>query len=380
MSAPGYAEQDQRFSYGLEGNNVVFTDWDEATSGSSFRFSISGGSEATITLELVDIFADASGFRKPLPLNSTPYSASGLVKIQQESQQYVPNGQIQYFDVPFKFKKGESVDRPILGGVRLSLATAGDGQDELGVKASVVATFAYYPDGVASIAGLSPGLELGELGFARNSGDWFPFNLIPDFPFLFNDGPIQVGYLLKNSGNVFLETNTKVEIRRVTFFGVEQEPYPYVFASAAALLIPNQSVQGTVKLESSQSQSGVEPLGMGLFQVVVAARGSLGSGVETSASSTKLLLILPWKYLAVALVAGILLRRRIRGLVRWLADYLRALQEFRRSNRQQGQTPNRKPGYLSSSSNSSALAPETKSPEPRPLYPTWYEPPPRNRP
>ena len=144
-SFPASAEESKNFRFGLEGTNAVFTSEREAIAGSTFRLAVKDGQLASIKVELVDIFSDSTGAKKAIPLGSSPFSPDGLVTFTEITSLYEPSEDFQYFDVSFRFSEDLVLDRPVLGGLSISLVPENPAGDQKGVQSSIVGTFAYLP-------------------------------------------------------------------------------------------------------------------------------------------------------------------------------------------------------------------------------------------
>ena len=304
------ASEDEGLRYGIAGNNQLFTSVDEALAGGTFRVTVNGGQQGTFSAELVDLYADDSGTKTALPLNSTPYSANGFVDFEPVVGRYVPNGEFQNIDVPFALKNVENVTRPVLGGLKVTLVPDEKSDSGLVLASSIIATFAYYPVGYLNSpdSEIKPALEVGSVSFERESGDLFPLNFIPDFPILFNFGPISATSTVQNTGNIFLDVKTQVGVKETNFFGGKlKEPF-LESAPQETFLVPNQSTELTEDLVggANLTQSLEDLPRIGVFEVVSTATGSLGTTLIVSDSESKLLILFPWKY-ALAVIALIIL-------------------------------------------------------------------------
>ena len=317
------ASEDENLRYGIAGNNQVFTSVDEALAGGTFRLTVKGGQQGTFSAELVDLYADESGTKTALPLNSNPYTADGFVEFESVVGRYIPNGEFQNIDVPFALRNIENVTRPVLGGLKVTLVPDEKSDSGLVLASSIIATFAYYPLGYLNSpeSEIKPALEVGSVAFERESGDVFPLNLIPDFPILFNFGPISATSTVRNTGNIFLDVTTQVAVKETNYFG-EKPKDPFLeSAPRETFLVPNQSLELTEDLVNGTnlSESLKDLPRIGVFEVVSTATGSLGSTLIVSDSESKVLILFPWKYalalltlitLIILVVIGVRVRRK----------------------------------------------------------------------
>lgn len=328
----GQAAENDRFRYGLEKNNQIFLSKKEAKKGGSFTLAISGGKEAQLSIDLVDIYADPSGSKRVLPLGSSDFSPKSLVKFKKTGTTYSPSGEFQFFEIPFRFKKKADLSRPILGGLKISLITKDSSSNDLRVESSVVGTFSYYPKGAG--LGFSPSIRLSEEKLIRPNSDFPPFGFLPDFPFLFNGGGLEVSYKTENTGNIFLETNTEVVVKGPLFFGWGTDAVPFESSDSKAFLVPNQVFVDQVPIEIVRpNERGLDPLGFGFYEVQINVIGSLGSDLLAGDSSSRIILIFPWKFVLTALILLILFRRTIVSTARKSLLLFQTLREFTKNKR-----------------------------------------------
>ena len=324
-----FAEEGKNFRYGLEGNNLVFTTPEEATQGGSYRLLVKDGQRANISVELVDMFANASGAKQAIPLNSSPFTPNGLVEFTTRLPVYQPTDQFQYFDIAVKFKDDIALDGPVLGGIQISLVPETPAQDEAGVVSSIVATFAYMPATGLNLEQYSPALTLMGPTIDRRTPDFFPLNLLPNLPFVLNHGDLTSGYQLKNTGKIFLETTTEQVVEQVGLFG--QQDRRIFSESFKAFLVPEQFSEETSDVISTDSVDQL--LGIGVYRFTVTAAGKMGDEIETKASSQQTLIIFPWKQCFLFLVLLVVFRRRIARAFNWAADLGKSFVDFRNSRK-----------------------------------------------
>lgn len=306
----------EELNFGIAGNNQVFTSVKEASSGGVISLSVSGGVPSTVRVELVDIYADQSGTKQPLPLDSSPFSPVGLVDFPAEAIAYTPNESVQEIPIPFTFTDIEEVRRPILGGLKITVVPDAGFDQGLNLVSAIVATFAYYPEGYLASEGTSiePELTIEAFTFQRTAGDVFPFNLIPDFPMLFNFGPIATTSTVQNTGNIFLDVTSQVEVKETNFFGgVPKDPIVKT-APQEGFTVPGQRVEFGADLTAPPGGNGAsEGLPrIGVFEVVSTATGTLGRSLNVTATESRLLILFPWKYALVFLIVLIFIAIRIR--------------------------------------------------------------------
>lgn len=403
-TAASFAKEGESFRYGIEGNNLVFTSPGEAISGGSVRLAVKGGQKASISVELVDVFSDESGTKRSIPLDSSPFTPKGLVQFKKSYPGYEPSEEFQYFDIGFNFKEDVLLDRPVLGGLSISLVPDAQSSEQTVVQSSIVATFAYLPTSGLNLEEYAPALTLLGPTIDLKTPDYFPLNLLPNLPFVLNHGDLTISYQLRNTGKIFLETATTLGVQQLGFFS---QPDEEVFTDTKTVfLVPNQEDQGTIEIARPNSEN--ELFGIGLYRFTLSSQGQIGEVIGTSTSNQQTLLIFPWKQSLIAVVLLIVFRRRLAKGFKWLVGYAKALRDFR-----YGKDPNPKlvPGpnpdmagsqpktSLRSMTPTSSLAgtsPLTKYPtinppstsisappktpisrggENRPLYPFWYEPP-----
>lgn len=371
---PASAEE-KPFRYGLEKNNPVFLTRKASIQGSSFRLAIKDGTPAKIIVELVDIYSDSSGSKKALPVGSTPFSAEGLVKFKRSLPDYNPSTEFQYFDISFRFKKKYKVTSPVLGGLKISLLTQEPASDKVKIESSVVGTFAYFPKG--SGVNFGPSISLSDSKVVRMGSDFPPFGLIPDFPVLFNGGSLVLGYQFENTGDIFLEATSKVVVRGPLFFGWGSEQEPFSYNSGKSFVVPNQVISQQVPIELELKDGRTkDPLGIGVYEVLTTVTGNLGDELEATDSSSKIIVIFPWKYLLFVLLLATLFRKKIGSSVSRIIRFFRNLREFTKQRNQPPRIDTDSP-TIASVDNVITELPISKLPNPeRPpsLQPKIYKP------
>lgn len=411
--AAAFAEEES-FRFGLDNNNIVFLERELANRGSFVRLAVTGGQEADVVVELVDLFAGENGSKRALPLGSSPFSPEGLVRLSDDKLRYVPNGQFQFFEIPFNFRKGAEIVRPVLGGIKISLQSLSPSTGQFEISAEVVGTFTFYPADIET--NLVSALEVSSLVLESDSGDFFPFNLIPDIPFVFNSWPVKASFSVKNSGEIFLEKTSVLSLQQQQFFGQGGSRSPLSFSSEKVLLLPNQVASTSITVGEGDSGKETTPsLGIGGWDILVEARGGLGDDLATVDSISQSIVIFPWKYSLTLIVVLFLLRKRIWKLATATLSFAKTLNKIRKSMEAQNEidntsalgpaslapanantlrvttSENPRPETALGSADRSFLTPIRIPPlpslnpsadlrnrgaeSPRPLYPTWYTPP-----
>ena len=297
-----HADEDTNFRFGLVNNNQVFSNAEEASSGGVIRLSVSNGRDATVKVQLVDIFANSEGVKQEVPLNSTPFSPANLVSYEVLQPKYQPNGERQFIDISYSFKDAENINRPVIGGFRISFDTTSEeaGEPEgFAVDPTIVATFSYYP--IGSTSGdfeLDALLNLQSINLESVSPESLIYSLMPDFPRLFNDGPIRKSVSLINNGNIFLQTKTEISVDQLKIFSGFNREELFKDNLDELLLIPGQ-VGSSQKLFVNQivgSEKVTDALpGIGIFQIKLSATGTIGGDVLTQINEALWFVIFPWK-------------------------------------------------------------------------------------
>lgn len=378
-STASYSNESERYGYGITGNNLVFKTSDEARAGGSFKLAVKDGLPGSIQVELVDIYATSTGSKRSIPLGSSPFTPDQLVEFTESYPGYEPSAEFQYFDISFKFKPNVELDRPVLGGLSISIVPQdqGEGEAEEGtsVASAIVATFAYLPDSGLNLAEYQPGLSLTGPTIERVSEDFFPLNLIPDIPLLLNHGDLEASYIITNTGKIFLETSTQLVINQLGWLNWNPEP---VFSSIPKeiFLVPGQQTSASIEIKP-EAQS-TELLGIGVYNFQTVATGTLGDQISTSTLNQQVLVIFPWKQSLIGLVLLVLFRKQLAKLARWVFEYAKSLREFQRTRKKQLPVATKPVALPKEAIETKPLAPKSYSSEPRPLYPTWYEPPSKN--
>jgi hypothetical protein len=302
---------DDGFRTGLGNTNQVFTDIDMALADSFFNLTVSQGKPARIRVDLVDIYANEFGVKQIAPLNSTPYSPDQYVEFTEDAGIYIPNGLTQTIKIPFNLMNLTELDRPIIGGLRISLQEIQSGTTEsksrIKIDSGIVGTFAYYPIGVESQGEykISPMISVQEINASPIESDNFPLNLIPNFLPLINKGPIQITTEISNDGNIFLETVSKTKVFQSGLFARSDGQVLFEYEGEKILLTPGQksSITFSVADRLIQSDALVDPLPtFGILRVTVNSIGSIGNKEFSNTSESKLVIIFPWKILVLVLL------------------------------------------------------------------------------
>lgn len=335
---PTVASQDEPFRFGLENNNPVFLSRLEAVKGGSFRFLIKGGTGATIVAELVDIYSGDSGVKTSIPLGSSKFSPKGLITFDNVIAEYRPSSEFQYFDIPFRFTEDQNFDRPVLGGVKISVQTQEANAEGFKVESSVVGTFSYFP--VGAKLSYSPAVELSQPLILGMGEEFPPFGLIPDFPFLINDGKFTVDYQIENTGDIFLEETSDVVLSGPSFFGNGPGEKAFSFSSKKAFLVPNQIATNVVTVgQKVDDEIVIESLPFGVYTLTTSVSGALGSENKVEDSSTQVIVVFPWKYTLFALILLAAFRKRIRSAVIAAWGVNRSWQEYRKAQQMMAAAP-----------------------------------------
>jgi hypothetical protein len=296
------ADEDTNFRVGLVKKNQVFSNSAEAASGGVIRLSVSDGRDATVKVELVDIFANSEGVKQAVPLGSTPFSPENLVSYKVLKPNYKPNGETQFIDISYSFNEAEKIDRPVIGGLRVSLDTSREESSEpegFTVKSAIVATFTYFP--IGSTSGefeLDALLNVQRIDVESVRSESLIYALMPDLPRLFNDGPIRASISLINNGNIFLQTRSEISVDRLKIFSGFNREELFRDNLEELLLVPGQVGSGQKLLvnEFVGSEKVADALpGIGIFQIKVKTSGTIGSDVLAELNEGVWFVIFPWK-------------------------------------------------------------------------------------
>ena len=296
------ADEDTNFRVGLVNKNQVFSNAAEATSGGVIRLSVSDGRDATVKVDLVDIFANSEGVKQAVPLGSTPSSPEDLVSYEVLQPRYKPNGETQFIDISYSFKDAENIDRPVIGGLKISLVTTNEESGEANgftVDSAIVATFTYYP--IGSTSGdfeLDALLNVQRIDVESVRPESLIYALMPDLPRLFNDGPIRANISLINNGNIFLQTRSEISVDRLKIFSGFNREELFRDNLEELLLVPGQVGSGQKLLvnEIVGSEKVADALpGIGIFQIKVKTSGTIGNDVLAELNEGVWFVIFPWK-------------------------------------------------------------------------------------
>jgi hypothetical protein len=296
------ADEDTSFRVGLDNKSQIFSNATEAKSGGVIRFSVSNGRDATVKAELVDIFVNSEGAKQAVPLGSTPFSPENLVNYKVLKPNYKPNGETQFIDISYSFKDAENIDRPVIGGLKISLVTSNEesGQPEgFTVNSAIVATFTYFPIGSTSgDFALDALLNVQRIDVESVRPESLIYALMPDLPRLFNDGPIRANISLINNGNIFLQTRSEISVDRLKIFSGFNREELFRDNLEELLLVPGQVGSGQKLLvnEIVGSEKVADALpGIGIFQIKVKTSGTIGSDVLAELNEGVWFVIFPWK-------------------------------------------------------------------------------------
>ena len=296
------ADEDTNFRVGLVNKNQVFSNAAEATSGGVIRLSVSDGRDATVKVDLVDIFANSEGVKQAVPLGSTPSSPEDLVSYEVLQPRYKPNGETQFIDISYSFKDAENIDRPVIGGLKISLVTTNEESGEANgftVDSAIVATFTYYPIGsTSSDFEVDALLNVQRIDVESVRPESLIYALMPDLPRLFNDGPIRASISLINNGNIFLQTRSEISVDRLKIFSGFNREELFRDNLEELLLVPGQVGSGQKLLvnEIVGSEKVADALpGIGIFQIKVKTSGTIGSDVLAELNEGVWFVIFPWK-------------------------------------------------------------------------------------
>ena len=328
------ATAEDGFRTGLGNSNQVFTNLDIAQAGSFFSLTVSQGKPARIRVELVDIFANEFGAKQIAPLNSTPYSPDKYINFNEDAGAYIPNGRTQTIKIPFKLKNLAELNRPIIGGLRISLqeiqSGTNDPESRIRINAGIVGTFTYYPVGVVNQGEykIYPELSVERINISPIKSDSFPLSLIPNFLPLINKGPLKITTEMSNDGNIFLETVSKIEISKSGLFARSDGEVLFEYQGDKILLTPGQKSNNTFSVTDRLIQSNilVDPLpSFGIFRVTVNLKGSIGNQELYNISESKLSIVFPWKTSLIGffvLAVFFLYRRKSHSqMMRWRLDF-----------------------------------------------------------
>jgi hypothetical protein len=227
------------------------------------------------------------------------------------------------------------LDRPIIGGLRISLQEIQSGTTEsksrIKIDSGIVGTFAYYPIGVESQCEykISPMISVQEINASPIESDNFPLNLIPNFLPLINKGPLQITTQVSNDGNIFLETVSNIEISKSGLFAGSDGQVLFKYQGDKILLTPGQKNNNTFSVTDRLilSNISVDPLpSFGIFRVTVNLSGSIGNKEFSNISESKLVIIFPWKILLIAVFALLIIflyrRKSISEVLKWKSNLL----------------------------------------------------------
>jgi hypothetical protein len=154
---------------------------------------------------------------------------------------------------------------------------------------------------------------------------------------LFNGGGLEASYKIENTGDIFLEATTEIVVKNLFFFDWGIDATRFKSSGAKAFLIPNQVFVEQISIETTRENGKKrDQLGYGFYEVQIKTIGSLGTDLVAEDSSTKIILIFPWKFVLIALILVLVFRRKVVSTVRksWVQ-----IQNFREFTKRKSETP-----------------------------------------
>jgi hypothetical protein len=327
------ADEGLRLAVG-PGRLVFLTGSQSGPTTSYLHVEVSGSTAATVATEVSDAVPDSSGGWSKAPAGSTPYSLNSVVTIDPETIDYKPNGTKQTFEVAVTVNLTPS-EVPHAGFIGVSLTPVGEAPDSGGIK-QVVAIETAAVTGPAAGAGgelpaVAPALSAGGIVVSQK-GSWTPIDaVLPDLiAGLIDHGPANVTATHSNSGDVVLDTQTKVSFAGVgplAFLPGSSEtgaPF-YTWLDRSRFSLPGQSTAIAATSEVPlDNASPIDSLPLiGFVRVTATTTGTLGALTAVPITQSVVILVFPWKellalilLLVVLQIVRIVLRRgwrRLRG-------------------------------------------------------------------
>lgn len=366
LNFPGHAKantNNQPLQLGILNNNQVFSSIQSAQQGGKFTLAIKGGSESRIQVSLVDIFADENGMKRILPLGSNPYTAKDLVVFPSQLPTYNQSDEVLKYEIPFRLVNLQEVDRPVLGGLKFSLVRLSGTENQSIVSPSIVATFAYLPEGEIA-RDYNPLLATTALKISPAREDSFPWSLIPNIPRLFSSSNLIVTLTVKNLGDVFLNSQTTLTLTPMNILGNPAGIPQNIESSPSLLLLPEQVREERFLIDQDTEESEIvdQSSRYGLFALDASTYGQIESEVFATTTQRTYLLIAPWKQLGFFFLLLLYLRKRIAGNLKTLLNGLASLTSSR-SVRSAGSA------LLSSSNSSEGLKFQSEKSQPVQEFP-----------
>jgi hypothetical protein len=156
--------------------------------------------------------------------------------------------------------------------------------------------------------------------------------MIPDFPFLLNDGKFTVEYLYENTGDIFLETTSDVVLSGPTFLWQSTDQEAFRSSSDKAFVVPNQVATNRLAVaQKVDDEVVVESLPYGVYTLTTSVSGALGSENEVEDSVSQVVVIFPWKYTLFVLILLVAFRKQIKSAAIAAWDLNQSWREFRRT-------------------------------------------------
>lgn len=265
---------------------------------------VSGGVESSVAFRMYDAVPNPEGGWIRVRYGSTPGTLQGRVDIAPADFDYVPNGREQQFDAALTVAPA-TVSEPRWGVLVVFVEPKGTpAAGEVAARAAVAIQVVQLPEGgVVPAADL--GVELTRLKVTQIRQWTLVDRLLPDIPGVIGRGPVRIRALGRNTGSYFLDSQTTIEIARISplsllpfFSGSSADPRPVLTVNMRPrYVLPGQIFWDdmTSVLTGVRGQRAVDSLPfIGFVRITATATGKLGPIEAEPSTISKTVLVFPW--------------------------------------------------------------------------------------
>jgi hypothetical protein len=278
--------------------------------------NVSGSQRAIVKVYLEDKVVIENGSSVRLPFGSTESSLDGVMTIEPNQIDYIPNaaGSVQQFIVRVSVKP-ERITKPMQGEFLVTLtptiAESGKGAS-FGQALAIGYTAVAVPTvGEQSIYSLKIRNE--SLSVVNDGNKGLLDLVIPDLPRLISSGPVTMKLSSQNSGDLPLDKRAIFKIHRINLFDLfsSEEPEPYYTISGEPKLVLaganfSSSYSSQIKIDNGPDVDSLPFIGLVRFEATAEGKISgLAADLENE-TIVKYYLVFPWKLVLVVLVLALL--------------------------------------------------------------------------
>jgi len=278
--------------------------------------NVSGSQRATVEVYLEDKVVIENGSSVRLPFGSTESSLAGVMTIEPNQIDYIPNaaGTVQQFIVRVSVKP-KKITKPMQGEFLVTLtptiAEGGKGAS-FGQALAIGYTAVAVPTvGEQSIYSLK--IRNDSLSVVNDENKGLLDLVIPDLPWLISSGPVTMKLSSRNSGDLPLDKRAIFKIHRINllelFSSEKKEPY-YTISGEPKLVLAganfSSSYSSQIKIDNGPDVDSLPFIGLVRFEAT--AEGEI-SGLTADLENEPIVnyyLVFPWKLALVVLVPALL--------------------------------------------------------------------------